>query len=272
MSYYSLSTASSWLSGLVRKNYMFVAVLSLLCLALYANNARLLAEYYAPSAYGLERTLADTLSAQQPSNPQNAAPAVVSTCSKSTFKTPDAIDLTNRPTGLTTIVDPVHTYTIYGSTGDDLRDEIRSCAPRDNATDTYAEYTAQTGYYLSWQFEYGLVGTESQCRVLSPKVGLHVGIALPSWDTSYAKNAAFADQWEHFMSNLTAHENGHVELGKQYANRMLAQLQNFPSTNCSTLEQSVNIALRNTVNSLERANQAYDDTTQHGTTQGAVLP
>lgn len=189
-------------------------------------------------------------------------------CKADTFAPPSLIDLTSRNPGVTQVVDPVHYYRIYGYNGSDVRQQIINCAPKLNGD---SEFTGYTSFRINWRYSYGL-GEGNACELLDVKVGMHIGMALPSWQESPYAVSGFAGRWRTFIANLTAHEQGHVTLDEQYATAVLTDLQNFSAPSCDGVQNKVDALVRYRVNELNSANDNYDATTNHGATQGAVLP
>ena len=198
-----------------------------------------------------------------------AAIATTNSCKPASYVLPGPVQLSQ--TGITEVVEPVQTYTIYGASGSEVRSQIQACAPRQQSGDSAAEFTAQTGYYISWQYDYTM-RSDGTCTVMNPRVGVHIAMILPDWQAGSTASPTFASSWRTFIANLTTHENGHVELDKQYARTMLTELQSFPASSCDTIRQSVNAAMQNNIVQLNIANDKYDALTNHGATQGAVIP
>ncbi len=261
-------------------NKLVVAFLLLLSIVVYGSASRLLTQQTAISlptvaAQSAAATVASPNSGGSAPTPQApATTASVSTpeaCQPATYSLPDALDVTSNTTGLTEHIEPVQYYTVHGATGAQVRRQIQQCAPRQNASDSVAEFTAQTGYFISWQYSYAS-RSDGTCVVTNAKVGLHVAMILPSLEPTAGASESFTTEWQKFATSLATHENGHVELDKQYARDMLTDLQNFPAGNCDTIRQSIDAIMQNGVVRLNIANERYDATTAHGASQGAILP
>jgi predicted secreted Zn-dependent protease len=184
--------------------------------------------------------------------------------------TPSALPLTNAPEGLTKTVDAPQQYVINGNTPDQLRTQIQQCAPNTSG-DGAAEFTAETTYQLNWQYSIVVNGAGS-CSILHPKVGVHIRQVVPLWQPTVSAQTGLSLQWQTFMSSLMTHENGHVAIDEQYAQTLLDDLRNFPPTDCGQLAGSVKHLADSDVATLNQANDNYDSATNHGATQGAILP
>lgn len=182
--------------------------------------------------------------------------------------TPSSLNLTTAPAGLTKQIDAPTPYRIYGNTANTLRSQVKQCAPK--TTGDAAEFTAETTYQLTWQYDY--INNGGTCTVTNAKVGIHVMQVVPLWQPTTAAQAGLASQWQTFMNNLMTHENGHLALDVQYAQTLLDDLNHFPPTPCDQLAQSIKYVTDHDVATLNQANDNYDATTDHGATQGAILP
>ncbi len=207
-----------------------------------------------------------TITTKPITNTANVVPA----CTPDTVdQSLSAIDLTGANDGLTQTIDADHTYQIYGNNDTQIRQQINTCAPK--LSGDADEFTAYTSYRLSWQYGYIDDGT-GQCQVVHAKVGMHIAKVVPSWTVGAAANTSFIKQWQTFMTNLETHEQGHVVINEQYANQILASMQNFPLTSCDSIANAITTSINGQIAQLDAKQAAYDDSTNHGATQGAILP
>lgn len=211
-----------------------------------------------PSAGGATLTATSTTS-------HRSDAAATPDCTPLSFGTPSQLNLADLPTGLTRVVEPNATYRVYGHAVDAIARQIARCAPGDGV----AAYAGNTSYQLNWQYAYRNIG--GACRINDVRVGLHVQTALPRWQASRGDASGLAGSWQQFAANLQMHESGHVALDKQYAAKLLADLQKLPPTSCAALGAAVDRTAATDSAALQRANAAYDAATQHGRNQGAVL-
>ncbi len=194
--------------------------------------------------------------------------AHIQSCQPVVSTIPSALQLATAPVGLTQLIDSPTLYAVYGTTAADLQAQIASCAPSDNSPG--AEYTAATRYQLNWLYQYTVAN--GRCTIGDVRVGLHITQDMPSWQPVGTGSSHLYSKWGKFMANLQTHEAGHTALDKQYAAQLLSDLQNFPPTDCNDLDASVRHLTDTDVAVLNQANDNYDSTTDHGVTQGAVLP
>lgn len=201
----------------------------------------------------------------------SAAPANNQSCTPSTFGTPAKIDLTSQPAGLSAQTDPVTTYRIYATTAAGLRSQIQRCAPGsigDSAAGT--EYTAQTAYTLTWQYDTAFAN--DACTIANVKVGLHTAMIMPTWQATASATDGLSGRWQNFIRALSTHEQGHASLDGQYANKLLTDLNALPAMDCGAIDSAVSSMVKADVAAMNQSNDTYDASTNHGANQGAVLP
>jgi len=198
-----------------------------------------------------------------------SAGAVVPSCAPDTsYSLPGNLALGDAPAGLSVQVDPIHYYKIYGLDSSEVRQQIINCAPNLGGG---ADYTGYTTYSLSWRYDY-LVSGAGQCAIGNAKVGLHISEVLPAWQSAAQAPASYGTAWQRFITSLDTHEQGHVAFDKQYAAQALADLQNLPAAPCDQISAMADAAVKADLAALNQANDNYDAVTNHGATQGAILP
>ena len=195
--------------------------------------------------------------------------AIIPGCTPISFGNPSELGLTDAAAGLTIRNDQPTKYQVYGDSAGQLRTQIQHCGPHSVST-ADAGFTAQTAYTLSWQYEVRQSG--SQCSITDVKVGLHTSMALPFWQPTPAASDGLAGRWQRFDTSLQAHEQGHVGIDESYAAKLAASLQNISDTPCHTVTSTVRHTTDAATAALDQANDAYDASTDHGATQGAILP
>jgi predicted secreted Zn-dependent protease len=207
--------------------------------------------------------------ATAPAATRSAPIQVVENCTPTEASpAPSALNLLNLPDGLTNITEAPALYKIFGNTATQIRSQIRACAPH---SDTGEVFAGETSYTLTWQYV-ALTADNGLCTISHLKIGLHVSMSLPAWSPSAQTTNGLASQWQNFIRSLTTHENGHVSLNTQYAGQLLNDLQNTPAVDCGTLNATVQTKARTALANLDAANVTLDSQTDHGATQGAILP
>jgi len=224
-----------------------------------------------PSPVAVETPVEDPVANQppRPGVPATTRPDVANVsaihagCTGQTYVLPGELTSANLGPGMTTQIDAPAYYQVYGRTIDEVRAAVDDCVLRQ----TLGEYHAVTAYNLTWS--YGLSQTGGNCKVTNVKVGLHVNQYLPSLAAGNTSGQLQA-HWNAYSASLHQHENGHVEINKQYSAKLLQGLQNI-SAPCATIEKLVSDTAKTYVTMLDAANELYDSRTDHGATQGAIL-
>lgn len=190
-------------------------------------------------------------------------------CAPVSNTTPAPLELTNMPATLEKQIDAPTRYRIYGNDSSDVRSQISACGPVSSGANK-VEYAAVTQYQLTWQYQYESDGTK--CKITEASVGIHVSQTLPQWQPADSTKKAFAEKWAAFDAALAEHEDGHTAIDVAYAQKLLKDLNQMPPVACDQLKQSVKQLTDSVVSELEQANEVYDSQTNHGATQGAILP
>lgn len=201
--------------------------------------------------------------------PTVQAPTPVQACTPLTVSNPNSLDLSATAPGLHVQYDTPVYYQIYGNTASQLRTQIAHCAPGATSS-SEAEYTGDTSYNLSWQYTTLVSG--NGCTITNVQVGLHIATTLPLWQPTIQAATGLGSRWQQFMGALATHEHGHAQLDANYAGAILQRLNSLGNMDCSTVTNAVQSAVDSGVRTLNNANDAYDQQTNHGATQGAVLP
>jgi predicted secreted Zn-dependent protease len=159
------------------------------------------------------------------------------------------------------------TYAVYGNTVDETNNQIAKCTPVDSDGDRFA---ASTDYALNWAFSFQDNG-DGLCHVTAASVSINIGVIYPSWQPTFGAAAGLNASWQRFITNLAAHENGHVNIDQAGAAQLLADLQNFSATDCNTIVAQATAKANADIQAIDQTNDNYDAATNHGQAQGAVL-
>ena len=200
-----------------------------------------------------------------------SAPVVAPSCTPDTsYQLPTGIALPQ--TGLVQAIDTPATYFVYGNTAAQVTTQMALCTPvhSTGSGGTAGRYAASTADAISWNLSYENDGSGT-CTVTSASVSLHINQVFPVWQPSSGSLASLASQWQNYSAKLHAYEQGHVALDEQNAAAILSDLQNFPPTDCASIEQAANTKARAEVTAYDAANANYDVVNNFGLKQGVVL-
>lgn len=184
----------------------------------------------------------------------------------STYTQPTAPSPNSGSTGLNQIPTQTITYDVFGNSIDQISNQIHSCSPVNHGGMRYA---ASTDYSINWSFKY--INDESGlCKITDVYVGLHIIKVMPKWQPT-ASNPKLSKSWNLFYAHLDSHENSHANLDRKYAEKILNELQNMAPSSCESINTTANARANALITELNRANNQYDSSTSHGSTEGANL-
>lgn len=195
-------------------------------------------------------------------------PAVdIPTCSTDRpYLAPAIVDLSVAHDGLTAVVSEPYTYVVSARTLAGLRSGIMNCTIRSQVAGSYHAVTARQ---IAWS--YGFLQSGSQCRIVNVRVGLHITQLLPEFVPKAGTPQSVIDAWNTYHTNLIAHENGHVDVAKRYANELVDKLNALGTMDCGPIQTLAKSTIDSELKALNATDTDYDTVTSHGASQGAVL-
>ena len=144
----------------------------------------------------------------------------------------------------------LHWYDLHGADEVALLEDCLRACPRDEAGRTVS---ALTSWSLRWTH---LSGSAEACAVRDPDVEAVVTVALPRWDGVGASPALRA-QWDAWLTELLAHEAGHVRVAEAWTGIARTRLREAPCAEADAVMAQANADLR-------AAQAAYDAETHDG--------
>lgn len=143
------------------------------------------------------------------------------------------------------------TYAVSGS----LNDVATTLAARDEAGKVTHQIT---------DISLCPVASDNAGPVRVASVSISETTELPTWSDRAAAPAAAQTEWDRFLKVLTAHEKHHVDLDK-------APLNNIHAKAIGKSEADANTAINDADTKANTDNTNYDNTTQHGITEGTTI-
>jgi predicted secreted Zn-dependent protease len=174
---------------------------------------------------------------------------------------PDPLDLDEAKPGLNEQLDPPQYYRVTGNTSAEVTSRLDACTP-------VAPYWGQAGWYVN--YKYWSAEADGTCAVAGVTVGLHTNTYLPAWSPAPGAEPGLAQKWRRFIAAFELHEQLHVDIARRHAAKIAADLQRV-SAPCDTFADAVSGTFERDMDALEEEESAYDERTDHGATQGAVL-
>jgi predicted secreted Zn-dependent protease len=158
-------------------------------------------------------------------------------------------------------------YAVTGATPREVRHSINQSRPWKGKI----EADGLTNWRLEWRFT--VAPTADGCRVSSFSTATTIGVTLPRWAASTNAPEPLKQGWDHYITALGRHEAGHAQIALAAAaelEKRIKELREQPD--CEGLKIRINVIGDAVVEDFRRKDQAYDERTRNGATQGATLP
>lgn len=153
-------------------------------------------------------------------------------------------------------------YQVHGETPAAVRAQMNEHRP----VGKYGPFDALTTWFVS--SHYPLVKEAGRCRLGALGIELTITTTLPGWDGAEASG-----RWQRYMASLREHERGHAQNARAAAQAVFETLKKVPAAStCSELDKDANRAAEDVTHSFNAEDDAYDQRTRHGESQGARFP
>jgi len=101
--------------------------------------------------------------------------------------------------------------------------------------------------------------------------GVRCRVLLPRWVNFSQANEQDRQEWARFMRCLRIHEQGHVDLAHDFISTLASSERQVSGSNQTQLQQRLVTLGQGLRQDLQNMHDDYDDETNHGESQGAVL-
>lgn len=160
------------------------------------------------------------------------------------------------------------TYAVSGCNAEDISSSLRRSTNQSSAGRYEVGVTTSTTRY-SYRYE----ESGGQCRLKGASIAADITVTMPELPNQQGINGDTLARWQSFTSALRLHEQGHVDIILKSAGVIKAtfesQTQQMP---CALLETTLKGAVQRETDVANAANEAYDNTTNHGVSQGVAFP
>lgn len=159
------------------------------------------------------------------------------------------------------------TYAVTGATESEVRHSLDT-SPLSPDGRRRIGYTQADIY---WRYQYRESG--GKCRVIGVSVTLTTKTTLPRWDAPAGASRALRDKWDRFLGALTAHEQGHSDIGMAAAKKIEDALWRAPMpTTCKGYDDALGRIANRLFDAATKEQKAFDERTDHGALQGVRFP
>lgn len=157
-------------------------------------------------------------------------------------------------------------YPVTGSTVREIRDSIRSKRPwRDRFS-----HDAMTDWRVNWRFN--LVAGAEGCRCAAFSTQTSILVTMPRWIAPTNAAETTVNRWTDYRAALGRHEAAHAAIALAAAAELNKRARAIGvAADCDQLKQRLEEAGRIVIEEFRARDKAYDEKTQHGGTEGAVL-
>lgn len=160
------------------------------------------------------------------------------------------------------------TYAVSGCNADDISSSLRRSTNQSSAGRYEVGVTTSTTRY-SYRYE----ESGGQCRLKGAAISADITVTLPELPNQQGVSGDTLARWQAFLSALRMHEQGHVDIILKSAGVIKAtfesQTQQMP---CAQLETTLKGSVQRETDVANAANEAYDNSTNHGVAQGVAFP
>jgi predicted secreted Zn-dependent protease len=160
------------------------------------------------------------------------------------------------------------TYAVSGCNAEDISSSLRGSTSQSTAGRYEVGVTTSTTRY-SYRFE----ETSGQCKLKGAAITADITVTLPELPNQQGISGDTLSRWQAFTAALRVHEQGHVDIILKSAgvikSTFESQSQPMP---CSQLETSLKGSVQKETDVANAANEAYDNSTNHGVNQGVAFP
>lgn len=158
------------------------------------------------------------------------------------------------------------TYEVRHEPGQSLSAAISAASPfREGGR----VFHGDTRWHVSWRYWWN-ERSDGACTFTSVKTTVTGTITLPAL---VSNDKAAQHHFLQYVAALREHELGHYKFGTDAAHEIDRRISALPTmSSCSRLDAEANRLGQEILSGYQARERAYDVNTQHGKTQGAVLP
>jgi predicted secreted Zn-dependent protease len=129
---------------------------------------------------------------------------------------------------------------------------------------------AITTWDVAWMYRYD--EGPGTCSIDDLALRVEITVLMPAWDPPPGTDAGLMARWTRYIDSLRRHERGHELNGLETAKEVRDDLLELGSrTSCASLERAADAVGERAIRAGNERDRDYDDRTDHGATEGAVL-
>jgi predicted secreted Zn-dependent protease len=124
----------------------------------------------------------------------------------------------------------------------------------------------------SWRVSYTFrtAPRDGRCFIGGVETKMQGNILMPRWSKRQGASADLVARWQRYEAALLAHEEGHLDNGREFARVLESELLQLPAAgDCPRLSAAARARYDELLQTYRKRDADYDERTQHGVTQGA---
>ena len=164
------------------------------------------------------------------------------------------------------VMENYHYYIIEPKNSKDLPSALDRATPINENGRTFYGYTH---WQVHWTFRFWTT-TDGTCTLQQVNTTVNVDYTLPQLANTVNDEATLA-AFQRYILALKEHEHGHAKNGMDAANEVESTLTGMSAASCPAAESMANEKGQGILRKYSQRDKDYDEQTQHGRTQGAVL-
>lgn len=158
-------------------------------------------------------------------------------------------------------------FDIDGDDAKQLRRAMRRECTRRNTSDGC---WGHTDWKVKWRYDYRR--KNGQCAVTHVRVSARITYSLPRWPDAETAPPELRAKWERMLDVLTLHEANHGGHAITAAERIEREFLDLPpAEDCDALKETLDIIGKHHIREAGKMDDAYDERTDGGKTEGLSL-
>jgi len=160
------------------------------------------------------------------------------------------------------------TYRVHGSNLEELRESFEPQRYRDASGMAWDAYT---WWEVRWSYPFiERIGT---CALGREQVSVEIRIHLPRWEPPTDADPELVTSWDDYLAALEAHEEGHAQIALAAACEIRNVLRTLKAqSDCDRMELEADRATQEVIDRYREFEERFDFETNHGASDGAILP
>ncbi|NEO85826.1 MAG: DUF922 domain-containing Zn-dependent protease [Spirulina sp. SIO3F2] len=160
------------------------------------------------------------------------------------------------------------TYVVTGTTAAEIRADIN----RKRIDAIGQSFDAYARWWVRWNYQYLSQGSSCQIASNSLNVVLTGEIIMPEWDAPPTADPQLVQRWQQYITLLRAHEDQHIQHGREATQRIQEALPNLMASTCEQLEVLADEQGEAIIAQQAQKDKDYDAATDHGRLEGIQFP